>query len=89
MSELQKEILSMVIMFDNDILLSMKPLLEKLLDSELLKLDTTVNLESMDIYDKIDTLKAVKVLNNNSSNISYDEALKQLGLESDEVWNIQ
>jgi len=85
MSELQKEILSMVIMFDNDILLSMKPLLEKLLDSELLKLDATVNLESMDIYDKIDTLKAVKVLNNNSSNISYDEALKQLGLESDEV----
>lgn len=85
MSELQKEILSMVIMFDNDILLSMKPLLEKLLDSELLKLDATVNLESMDIYDKIDTLKAVKVLNNNSSNISYDKALKQLGLESDEV----
>lgn len=85
MSELQKEILSMVIMFDNDILLSMKPLLEKLLDSELLKLDATVSLESMDIYDKIDTLKAVKVLNNNSSNISYDEALKQLGLESDEI----
>lgn len=85
MSELQKEILSMVVMFDNDILLSMKPLLEKLLDSELLKLDATVNLESMDIYDKIDTLKAVKVLNNNSSNISYDEALKQLGLESDKV----
>jgi len=85
MSELQKEILSMVIMFDNDILLSMKPLLEKLLDSELLKLDATVNLESMDIYDKIDTLKAVKILNNNSSNISYNEVLKQLGLESDEV----
>ena len=85
MSELQKEILSMVIMFDNDILLSMKPLLEKLLDSELLKLDATINLESMDIYDKIDTLKAVKILNNNSSNISYNEVFKQLGLESDEI----
>lgn len=70
MSELQKEILSMVIMFDNDILLSMKPLFEKLLDDQLLKLDSTVDLKNMDIYDKIDTLKAIKILNNDSSSIS-------------------
>ena len=88
MSELQKEILSMVVLFDNDTLVSVKPLLENLLDAELLKLDQNANLKDMDIYDKIDTLKAIKILNSNSTTISYEEALNYLSLESDEIWVI-
>ena len=45
MSELQKEILNMVIVFNNDTLLSVKPLLEKLLDSEILRIDSNANLK--------------------------------------------
>lgn len=83
MSDLQKEILNMVIIFNDDTLLSIKPLLEKLLDTELLKLDSNANIKDMDIYDKIDTLKAVNSLNDNSPTISYNDALKELGLDGD------
>ena len=60
-------------------------MLENLLDAELLKLDQNANLKDMDIYDKIDTLKAIKILNSNSTTISYEEALNYLSLESDEI----
>ena len=83
MSELQKEILNMVIIFNDETLSSIKPLLEKLLDVELLKIDSNANLKEMDIYDKIDTLKAVASLRDNSPSISYEDALKELGLEGD------
>lgn len=75
MSDLQKEILNMVIIFNDDTLLSIKPLLEKLLDTELLKLDPNANIKEMDIYDKIDTLKAVNLLKDKSPTISYTDAL--------------
>lgn len=82
MSDLQKEILNMVIIFNDDTLLSIKPLLEKLLDTELLKLDPNADIKEMDIYDKIDTLKSVNSLKDKSPTISYKDALKELGLES-------
>ena len=88
MSDLQKEILNMVIIFNDDTLLSIKPLLEKLLDTELLKLDPNANIKEMDIYDKIDTLKAVNLLKDKSPTISYKDALKELGLEGDLSWAI-
>ena len=78
MSELQKEILSMVIIFDNDTLLSMKPLLEKLLDSEILKIDSKADLNKMDVYDKISILKSNRILNDNTPTISFEDALKEL-----------
>ena len=78
MSELQKEILSMVIIFDNDTLLSMKPLLEKLLDSEILKIDSKADLNKMDVYDKISILKSNRILNDNTPTISFVDALKEL-----------
>ena len=81
MSELQKEILSMIIILDNDSLLSMKPLLEKLLDSEILKLDPNANLSEMDVYDKISVLKATRILEDDSTTISYEDALKELGVD--------
>ena len=89
MSDLQREILNMVIIFNDETLSSIKPLLEKLLDSELLKIDANANIKEMDIYDKIDTLKAVASLSNNSPTISYEDALKQLGLEGDCLWAIK
>ncbi len=85
MSELQKEILNMVIVFNNDTLLSVKPLLEKLLDSEILRIDSNANLKEMDIYDKIDILKSIRILNTDSSNISYENAINELGLDGDEI----
>ena len=89
MSELQKEIFNIIITLDNDSLLSMKPLLEKLLDIELLKIDPNANLKEMDVYDKIDVIKATQILNNNQKSISYEDALKALGLEDDNIWNTQ
>ena len=86
MSELQKEILNMIIIFDNHTLLSVKPILEKLLDEEILRIDSNANISEMDIYDKIDTLKAIKSLNNDTT-ISYNEALKFLNLGGDEIWS--
>ena len=83
MSDLQREILSMVIIFNDETLSSIKPLLEKLLDSELLKIDANANIKEMDIYDKIDALKAVASLDDNSPTISYEDVLKELGLEGD------
>ena len=87
MSELQKEILNMIIIFDNNTLLSVKPILEKLLDEEILRIDSNAKINEMDINDKIDTLKAVKELNTDTT-ISYEEALKLLNIGSDEVWSI-
>lgn len=85
MSELQKEILNMVIVFNNDTLLSVKPLLEKLLDAEILRIDSNANLKEMDIYDKIDVLKSIRILNTDSLNISYKDAINELGLDGDEI----
>lgn len=85
MSELQKEILNMVIVFNKDTLLSVKSLLEKLLDTEILRIDSNANLKEMDIYDKIDVLKSIRLLDTNSSNISYKDAINELGLDGDEI----
>ena len=60
MSDLQKELVNMIILFDNETLLSVKPMLEKILDEELLKIDKNANIKEMDLYDKIDVLKANK-----------------------------
>ena len=85
MSELQKELINMLIVFDNDTLESMKPLLEKILDNEILKIDSNANLKEIYIYDKIDTLKSIRILNSNEKSISYEEVLKQLGIGGDTI----
>ena len=83
MSDLQKELVNMIILFDNETLLSVKPMLEKILDEELLKIDKNANIKEMDLYDKIDVLKANKTLNNNEPTITYEEALKELNIGGD------
>ena len=39
----------------------------------------------MDIYDKIDVLKSIRILNTDSLNISYKDAINELGLDGDEI----
>lgn len=85
MSELQKELLNIIILFDNDTLQSLKPLLEQKLNNEILKIDSNANITEMDIYDKIDILKAYKTLNDQTPTISYEEALKELGIGGDVI----
>lgn len=81
MSELQKEFLNIIITLDNDSLISMKPLLEKLLDNKLLSIDPNANLEEMNVYDKIDVIRATQILANNTKTISYEDAINELEAE--------
>lgn len=83
MSELQKELLSMIIIFNDETLKPLKQLLENKLDEELLKIDSTTNIKGLTINEKIDLLKSIQILNDSTSTISYEEALKSLGLEDD------
>lgn len=83
MSELQKELLSMIIIFNDETLKPLKQLLENKLDEELLKIDSTTNIKELTINEKIDLLKSIQILNDSTSTISYEEALKSLGLEDD------
>lgn len=75
MSDLQKELVNIIILFDNETLLSVKPIFEKILDEELLKIDKNANLKEMDLYDKIDVLRANKILNNGETTISLEDAI--------------
>lgn len=75
MSDLQKELVSLIVLFDHETLLSVKPLLEAILDEELLKIDKNANIKEMDLCDKIDVLKANKILNDGEPTVSYQEAL--------------
>lgn len=85
MSDLQKELVNMIILFDNETLLSVKPLLETMLDEELLKIDKYANIKEMDLCDKIDVLKANKILKNGEPTVSYEEVLRELNIGGDAV----
>lgn len=78
MSDLQKELVNMIILFDNETLLSIKPFLEKILDEELLRIDKSANIKEMNLYDKIDVLNAHEVLNNNEPTITYEDTFNNL-----------
>ena len=87
MSDLQKELVNMIILFDNETLLSVKPMLEKILDEELLKIDKNANIKEMDLYDKIDVLRAKKILENKEPTTSLEDILKELNIGGDASWN--
>ena len=80
MSDLQREVVNMVALLGNDTLLSVKPLLEKLLDNRILQLDPNANIKEMDEYDKIALLRANQILEDGADTISYEEVLEELGL---------
>ncbi len=94
MSEAQiqtiKDIIKMTPRLNIECLNSIKVLMEKTIDSELLKLEPTVILENMDITEKVmylDYLTEDKNLKEDQKKnaVSFEEILKREGLTIDEL----
>ena len=94
MSEAQiqtiKDIIKMTPRLNIECLNSIKVLMEKIIDSELLKLEPTVILENMDITEKVmylDYLTEDKNLKEDQKKnaVSFEEILKREGLTIDEL----
>lgn len=94
MSEAQiqtiKDIIEMTPRLNIECLNSIKVLMEKTIDSELLKLEPTVILENMDITEKVmylDYLTEDKNLKEDQKKnaVSFEEILKREGLTIDEL----
>lgn len=87
-----KDVIKMTPKLNMDCLNSIKVLMEKAIDSELLRLESTVILENMDITEKVMYLdyltesKATKEKELENS-VSLEEILKREGLELDELQN--
>lgn len=96
MSEAQiqaiKDVIKMTPRLNIECLNSIKVLMEKAIDSELLKLDSTVILENMDITEKVMYLDYLtenkdtkeKELKNS---VSFEDILKREGLTIDDLQN--
>ena len=96
MSEAQiqaiKDVIKMTPRLNIECLNSIKVLMEKAIDSELLKLDSTVILENMDITEKVIYLDYLtenkdtkeKELKNS---VSFEDILKREGLTIDDLQN--
>lgn len=94
MSETQlqaiKDVIKMTPRLNEDSLLSIKNIMEKIIDNQLLKLDTSVKLENMDITEKImylDYLTESKETKENelSNSLTIEEILKREGLTIDDL----
>ena len=88
-----KDVIKMVPKLDVDCLISIKVLMEKAIDSALLKLQPTVLLENMDIIEKVaylDYLSESKETRENElqNAISFEELLKREGLTIDDLQDI-
>lgn len=93
MSEAQiqaiKDVIKMTPRLNMECLNSIKVLMEKAIDSELLKLDSTVILENMDITEKVmylDYLTESKDTKEKElkNSVSFEEVLKREGLTIDD-----
>jgi len=96
MSEVQiqaiKDVIKMVPKLDVDCLISIKVLMEKAIDSALLRLQPTVLLENMDITEKVAYLDYLSESNDTREKelenaISFEELLKREGLTIDDLQN--
>lgn len=96
MSEAQiqaiKDVIKMTPRLNMECLNSIKVLMEKAIDSELLKLDSTVILENMDITEKVmylDYLTESKDTKEKElkNSVSFEEVLKREGLTMDDLQN--
>lgn len=94
MSEAQiqaiKDVIKMTPRLNMECLNSIKVLMEKAIDSELLKLDSTVILENMDITEKVmylDYLTESKDTKEKElkNSVSFEEVLKREGLTIDDI----
>ncbi len=85
-----KDIIKMTPRLNNDCLKSIKILMEKAIDSELLKLEPTVILSHMDITEKVMYLDYLNesndIKNKEAKNaVSFEEILQREGLTIDEL----
>lgn len=96
MSEAQiqaiKDVIKMTPRLNMECLNSIKVLMEKAIDSELLKLDSTVVLENMDITEKVmylDYLTESKDTKEKElkNSVSFEKVLKREGLTIDDLQN--
>lgn len=96
MSETQlqtiKDVIKMTPRLNLECLNSIKILMEKAIDSELLKLEPTIILENMDITEKVMYLdylkesKSTKEIEEKNA-VSFEEILKREGLTYDDLQN--
>ena len=87
-----KDVINMTPRLTADCLNSIKILMEKAIDSELLKLEPTVILENMDITEKVMYLdyltESSETRKNEEKNaVSLEEVLKREGLTFDDLQN--
>lgn len=87
-----KDVIKMTPRLNMECLNSIKVLMEKAIDSELLKLESTVILENMDITEKVmylDYLTESKDTKEKElkNSVSFEEILKREGLTIDELQN--
>ena len=87
-----KDVIKMTPRLNMECLNSIKVLMEKAIDSELLKLEPTVILENMDITEKVmylDYLTEGKDTKEKESknSVSFEEILKREGLTIDDLQN--
>lgn len=96
MSELQiqtiKDIIKMTPRLNIECLNSVKVLMEKAIDSEILKIEPTVKLENMDITEKVMYLDYLTESEETKEKelkeaVSFEEILKREGLTIDELQN--
>ncbi len=85
-----KDVIKMTPRLNMECLTSIKVLMEKAIDSELLKLDSAVILENMDITEKVmylDYLKENKDTKEKElkNSVSFEELLKREGLTIDDL----
>lgn len=90
MSEMQiqtiKDVIKMVLRLNIECLSSIKILMEKAIDSELLSLEPTVILANMDITEKVMYLDYLKESKETNA-ISFEEILNREGLTLDDLQN--
>lgn len=94
MSETQlqaiKDVIKMAPKLNEDSLLSIKNIMEKIIDNQLLIIDASVNLENMDITEKImylDYLTESKETRKTelSNSLTFEEILKREGFTYDDL----
>lgn len=87
-----KDVIKMTPRLNMECLNSIKVLMEKAIDSELLKLDKSIILENMDITEKVMYLdyliESKKVKSEEEKNaVSFEDILKREGLTFDDLQN--
>lgn len=87
-----KDVIKMTPRLSMDCLKSIKVLMEKTIDSQLLQLEPTVNLENMDITEKVMYLDYLTENNEEKKNelknvTDFEEILKREGLTIDDLQN--